>query len=284
MALWTPARITTVLWLDASDASTLYNATSGGSLVAANGTIARWQDKSGNARHVTQATSGSRPLRKTSIVNSLDIARFDGTDDLLETAFASFGTAYCVMSVVMSTNPTASGGIIVCRSKTAGLPLNPQSAFNGSGNMGWAVRNDAGTLSQNVISGLSASVYYLAGGTRSGNNVTTYLDGTAGTTGTNNVSGVTTTTVTSVGALYSGTGTPNTFLNGDIGEIIVCSDIAEREKIEGYLAHKWGQSSRLPSGHPYKNAAPSYGGSSPINGQSLVRPAGDYLPQQLIVS
>lgn len=76
-----PLDLSPSLWLDASDASTLYDATSGGSLVAADGSVARWEDKSGNARHATQSTSGSRPTRKTSIQNSLDIVRFDGASD-----------------------------------------------------------------------------------------------------------------------------------------------------------------------------------------------------------
>jgi hypothetical protein len=31
---------------------------------------------------------------------------------------------------------------------------------------------------------------------------------------------------------------------------------ADRQKVEGYLAHKWGQTALLPSGHPYKAVAP----------------------------
>lgn len=73
------------LWLDASDSSTLYDATSGGSLVAADGTVARWEDKSGNNRHATQATSGNRPIRKTSIKNSKDVLLFDGSNDYMST-------------------------------------------------------------------------------------------------------------------------------------------------------------------------------------------------------
>jgi hypothetical protein len=69
------------LWLDASDAQTLYDATSGGSLVAADGTVARWQDKSGNARHFTQSTAASRPTRKTNQQNGLDALLFDGSND-----------------------------------------------------------------------------------------------------------------------------------------------------------------------------------------------------------
>jgi hypothetical protein len=73
------------LHLDASDASTLFDATSGGNAVSANGTVARWEDKSGNARHATQGTAGSRP---TLSVNSSGqrVVRFDGLATFLRTA------------------------------------------------------------------------------------------------------------------------------------------------------------------------------------------------------
>ena len=34
------------------------------------------------------------------------------------------------------------------------------------------------------------------------------------------------------------------------------TDLSTIEKAEGYLAHKWGRESALPSDHPYKNSAP----------------------------
>ena len=74
------------LWLDASDSSTLFDATTGGSLVAADGAVARWEDKSGNGRHATQSTSGNRPLRKTGIKNGLGVLRFDGSNDFMSIA------------------------------------------------------------------------------------------------------------------------------------------------------------------------------------------------------
>jgi hypothetical protein len=33
-------------------------------------------------------------------------------------------------------------------------------------------------------------------------------------------------------------------------------DNTDRQKIEGYLAWKWGLQASLPIGHPYKSAAP----------------------------
>lgn len=51
--LWTPANITTALWLDANDSSTI---TLNGS------TVSQWSDKSGNARHATQGVGANQPL------------------------------------------------------------------------------------------------------------------------------------------------------------------------------------------------------------------------------
>lgn len=80
---FTPLSLSPALWLDASDSSTLYDSVTGGSLVAAGGSIARWEDKSGNGRHATQSTSGSRPTRQTGVQNGKDVIRFDGLDDFL---------------------------------------------------------------------------------------------------------------------------------------------------------------------------------------------------------
>ena len=46
--------------------------------------------------------------------------------------------------------------------------------------------------------------------------------------------------------------------DSDWGEAIFVEDATQTnsEKIEGYLAHKWGLTSDLPSSHPYKTTAP----------------------------
>jgi hypothetical protein len=49
-------------------------------------------------------------------------------------------------------------------------------------------------------------------------------------------------------------------LRGRIGEIVyIDSNLStlNREKLEGYLAHKWGLTGSLPGGHPYKTTAPT---------------------------
>jgi hypothetical protein len=79
--LWDFDQLATSGWWDLSDSSTLYDAVTGGSLVASDAAIARIEDKSGNARHWKQSTSDNRATRKVSEISGLDIARFDGTND-----------------------------------------------------------------------------------------------------------------------------------------------------------------------------------------------------------
>ena len=71
-APWTPASITGLkLWIDFSDADTLFT-DAGTTKVSADGdAIYQANDKSGNSFNFTQATLGSRPLYKTNIINSL---------------------------------------------------------------------------------------------------------------------------------------------------------------------------------------------------------------------
>ena len=52
----------------------------------------------------------------------------------------------------------------------------------------------------------------------------------------------------------------NAFPDGFVAEMITTTSalpIMERQKIEGYLAHKWGLNGKLPSNHPYKLGHPS---------------------------
>lgn len=51
----------------------------------------------------------------------------------------------------------------------------------------------------------------------------------------------------------------NAFYMGMIHEVLIYTtalDTDKRQKMEGYLAHKWGQATNLSAGHPYKTAAP----------------------------
>jgi len=117
------------IWLDASDDTTLFDATSGGILPANNGDVHRWEDKSGNGRHFTRATSG-RPTRVTSAVNSKDAVRFVGLQHITRTG-GTFGAADIVN--VFSVSQTADSTYLFLSGSTSNSTyLDATQSGNGS--------------------------------------------------------------------------------------------------------------------------------------------------------
>lgn len=64
------------IWLDASDTS---------SITSSAGKVSQWSDKSGNARHFTQATSINQPTTGASTQNGFNVINFNGSQDLRRT-------------------------------------------------------------------------------------------------------------------------------------------------------------------------------------------------------
>ena len=55
--------------------------------------------------------------------------------------------------------------------------------------------------------------------------------------------------------------TTNNDFGGDLAELLIFSrqlTNSEEQKLEGYLAHRWGATSSLDSNHPYKSVAPIF--------------------------
>lgn len=81
---FSPLDLSPLLWLRADLG---INSLSG--IGADNDPVATWYDQSGNGSNASQATSGSRPLLKTSVVNGLPVVRYDGSDDCLVTTLTT---------------------------------------------------------------------------------------------------------------------------------------------------------------------------------------------------
>lgn len=243
-----PLALSPLLWLDAADSTSLYDATSGGSLVAADGAIARWQDKSGNANHGTQATSGARPTRKTALQNGRDVVRFDGSNDTL-----SYGTSLFTYTAprsifVLHRNLTvasssyagflcdyngAGQSIIVGPAKYPNSGLQPSTDVYGPGGMAYGSTSGTPTAAH-------LSEYHWSNWSTHKSNGSTILalDGSevAGTAYGNNPTGFTSFTRT-IGS------TPGSFINGDLCEILVFSSLlssTDRLRVRRYLGAKWG--------------------------------------------
>jgi hypothetical protein len=224
-----------LMWLDASDASTLYDATSGGSLVSANGGIARWEDKSGNARHALQSSSSQRPLRKSGIIGGKDVVRFDGSNDILNLNNAVRWWPTGTLIVVAGNGITGAWWYAA----NATTDYNPEIRLytrTGSGVIYWNnayVFNNgtgplfgSGSVSTIVLSGTSYSSY-----ANSALNITSTLSSAAPANNPN--------TYHNLGG-YTGT---SEYTAIDIAEVIMYDSAlsdATRVGVEGYLKAKWG--------------------------------------------
>lgn len=249
---WTPEYISTALWLDGADTSTMYSAVSGGFLVANGGAVTRWEDKSGNNRHATEATN--QPIRQDAATNSLTAIRFDGVNDKLSIinefldgskehtisfVYARKSNTSQYMPAVSIYGPTDYGSYHFIKNDSR------QAVYL----QAWGNADPAGTASTAINS--FAVVQFRAQTNQWFLNVngTQEYASSVATLGTISHDGL---------AIGYQTGTSR-FTNMDFCELVVCTGSVatdERQRVEGYLAHKWGLAANLPSGHPYKTSAP----------------------------
>lgn len=243
-SVFDPMSLSPALWLDASDASTLFSDTAGTTLAGADVAIARWNDKSGNARHASQSTSGNRPLRKTSIQNSKDIARFDGSNDSM--LLASALDPLSIFAVVRNTSnnlyKTVYGGL----SSSSG---SIESVYLQVGTPARTITFLHGTSADNTTSGdflatagvIGLNAFGVISGVRTSTQITAYLNGVAGSTDTT-ANTLKNNTANTVGAGYYGNAIVD-FWPGDIAEIIAFDttlSTTNRQAVERYLGTKWG--------------------------------------------
>jgi hypothetical protein len=153
------------LALDASIPGSLYDATSGGGLVAADGAVARWEDQSGNARHATQGEGTRQPLRRIAGLNGVDTLQFDGTNDQLVHGATSGSDPNTIFAVARATSTqTAYRGIASfgnSNSATGSMLLMRTGSSANFGSFGSA--DIASTYAQGTT-GFAASIIDASGG------------------------------------------------------------------------------------------------------------------------
>jgi len=111
------------LWLDASDSSTLFQNSDGTvPATASSDPVGYWGDKSGNARHATQSTAGSRPTVSTAAINSRSALLLDGSNDLLN------------LGNLASAFPSAATLFVACAPQVGGGATTSWSTFSTGGN------------------------------------------------------------------------------------------------------------------------------------------------------
>lgn len=218
-------------WWDAADASTITSSA---------GQVSAWNDKSGNGKHMAQATAAMRPLTGTATQNGRNVLVFDGTDDRMRAidVFPPDPGLYTPVTwfVVAKTN--------VATGQRTPLAADPGRLFLTSG----------GTVAAYAGSVVDTGI---AMGTADARIITLIGDfnGAAATSGVG-VDG--TFTTGSLGTIFSRTldvgGIPaGEWWNGTIAEVIVYAralSVAERQQTEQYLREKWFPPPQPPAWGP----------------------------------
>jgi hypothetical protein len=214
-------------WFDASDSST----------VTLNGsTISEWRDKSGNGRHLTQATAASQPTYTSAGANGRNVATFGGSQHM---ASGTWPLSLGISGVAVARFGGDSQAVL-----QRGSANDIHSVFKSAGSViarrGVSV-DSSSSVSNNVLYVLGFRNTSAALGSSSTHTTRLRVNGVAATEGSGSITTGTGDRSLTVGGLNS-----STFrLNGIICEIILyggsalLSD-AQMAALEKYAARRWG--------------------------------------------
>jgi len=240
--LWTPASISTAQWFDAADASTI---TLNGS------TVSQWADKSGNGRHMTQSTASLQPTWAVSSF-SLPSVNFVA-HEMISNAISATNSDFTIYSVTKQTKTTTANNdsMFSTRQNVNG---SFQIASNGTQLVATGTNLTGGFIT-NLFDNSIAANYRIIRLESSATDVKTYLNATLAATSAGSSFNASPTLGFQLGRNRGG----GLYLWADHAEWIVILGVpspATSDRVEGYLAWRWGQQGLLPANHPYKNAPP----------------------------
>lgn len=247
--IWTPTKIATTAWYDAQDLSTI---------TFGSGTkVSQWRDKSGNNKHTIQNASAQQPT-------------YIASDPKLGNMPSIFALQDATIKGLNQTSATTIKRVyFVCYYR------------DGVTNTRWTNHNCifSSTDSNVRLTGRANDIYvwdgprasqnfdYYTGPYVPNNLPTTFRNGSTTST-TAQLNGLpmpatmfrveSSSTHTKTWRLFNNGASFSTF-DGGIGEILFTTgseNLATQQKVEGYLAWKWGIVSKLPSNHPYKDQRP----------------------------
>jgi hypothetical protein len=241
---WTPSGVATA-WYDAAEIGTLQTNQSG--------QVSQWSDKAGT-NHLLQAAALRMPyvgnINGISAVDFRGAPAGSGDEDYLDFTYNLPMENSLVMFVWLPEDDTNSQQII--NGHTDNIQIRYGYNDQQIQYVATAFNSDYGSTTIASSFTLPAGSAYMTGW-QWGDTMYEYLNGVSNALA-NRVAYVYDFNVDKVGT-YRGTAA---YFDGHIGELVVTSDqsLETRQKLEGYLAWKWGLEGDLPDEHPYKTVPP----------------------------
>lgn len=187
--------------------------------------VGTWPDEEGTD-DLTQGTGASQPTYQTNVINGNPIIRGDGTDDRMDTSFASLSTPYQVFVVVQLQSSGATTKSVWGEDGSGG----PGLLQNGNGN--WSMKYDGETDIEDNSTDTSAHIITTTWASSASIRVDGAQTGSGSRTG-ESMDGLT----------VFDRGLDDLPSDSDVGEIIVVDDelsTTVRDDTEDYLSTKWG--------------------------------------------
>jgi len=259
---WNPGIVPGLkLWIDGSDTSTL--------LFSNQSNISQIRDKSGiPGQNIVQNTLSNQP-RIASNINNNQTIRFDSNVFMssITTSFpASMNNLQSSYFLVNSLRNPAATTIQYIASLVSSNTLNSVNIVNTSLTMNYQEKFQGGTYNNTIAVSYSNTSNIIIEAYNTTNNTLYLVNCNIVGVNPNIYTGTGTPLQSNLTILYigsSGIGTGlGTNLIGDIGEYLAFNsnyygNNRYTPQLEGYLAWKWGLTSFLSNGHPYKNRAPT---------------------------
>lgn len=256
--LWTPADITTQVWVDAAADQLTLSGTD----------VSNWNNKANGTSTVdfSNAIGSEQPTWDSANVG----VYFDGVDDYLQAdSRFSFSGNPDFITVAVVTVDAYSSYFSGVADKFYQLGGNPGGGTNGvisiaagSGSVGWNYRHNNGfdSYGGGVLDAMKLTSWQRASGTNYGAGDRMFLDGTerTGSGGNTNAPNI------AQNYSYLGGGPGGNigqfmYANCWIHELVCIEDntTTNRQLLEGYMAWRWGLEANLPVSHPYKSEGPT---------------------------
>lgn len=204
--------------------------------------VSQWNDRSGNARHITQATSTNQPTRNGTM-NGRSTVVFDTTDRLSFASTQDMGENYSIFAVFDTPSITASagGGVIAQAGGSSGLYLQFGAGTGGLTNerMMWLNNSTArgvGETATDISDGDHQFTWILTSKTSSAYWFDRVSKSLSVSTNGNFISSEWPRYIDSIGQTSSS-------LDSEVAEIIIYNtalNTSDRESVENYLKDKWG--------------------------------------------
>lgn len=206
--------------------------------------VYQWNDASGNAIHIQQTSSSSRPEYVTGAINGLPVIRFNASNseflggvsaDLFQNNYSLFIVGYTSgnTETLLAVTFSVDHGILIdgnASNQLRFLHRNPTGATGGN-------NIDAGSSRSTS----SVQILSFSRGTPSGGTQQFWINGTDNQSTTGSQANFTSTGTIAIGRL--GASYSSRYMDGDMAEVIIMTkevNEAERIIIENYLASKYG--------------------------------------------